>query len=101
MRGALDAGRSMDDVVRTLRPPLHFKQREAFEQQCRSWSLPQLSAALARIADAAKAARLNSSLEGALAEQLLLDVAALAKRCRSNRTRLVSEVADLYDSAER
>jgi len=79
MRGGLDAGRSMEDVVRSLRPPLHFKQRDALEQQCRSWTLPRLAAALARIAEAAKAARLNSALEGTLAESLLLDLQALAK----------------------
>ena len=77
MRGALDTGKSMDDVVRAARPPLHFKQREAIEQQCRAWTLPQLGAALARIADAAKAARLNSALEGTLAEHLLLDLGAI------------------------
>jgi DNA polymerase-3 subunit delta len=80
MRGALDAGRSIDDVVRAQRPPLHFKQRDAIEQQCRSWPLPRLSQALARIAEAAKAARLNSGLETILAERLLLDLQALAKR---------------------
>jgi DNA polymerase-3 subunit delta len=79
IRGALDAGRSMDDVVRSIRPPLHFKQREAIEQQCRSWTLSQLGAALTRIADAAKAARLNSALEGTLAENLLLDIGAIAR----------------------
>jgi DNA polymerase III subunit delta len=78
MRGALDAGRSMEDVVRSLRPPLHFKQRDALEQQCRRWTLPKLAAALARIAEAAKAARLNSALEGTLAESLLLDLQVLA-----------------------
>ncbi len=79
MRGTLDAGRSMEDVVRSLRPPPHFKQREALEQQCRGWTLAQLSAALARIAEAAKAARLNSTLEGTLAENLLLDIGAIAR----------------------
>jgi DNA polymerase III subunit delta len=78
MRGALDAGKSMDDIVRSIRPPLHFKQREAIEQQCRSWTLSQLSVALARIADAAKAARLNSALEGTLTEKLLLDIGTIA-----------------------
>jgi DNA polymerase III subunit delta len=67
----------MEDVVRSLRPPPHFKQRETLEQQCRSWTLAQLAAALARIAEAAKAARLNSALEGTLAENLLLDLGAL------------------------
>ena len=74
MRGALDGGRSMDEVLRSLRPPPHFKQRDALEQQGRSWSTRKLNAALARIAEAAKAARLNSALEGALAEHLLLDL---------------------------
>ena len=99
MRGALDAGRSMDDVVRSLRPPPHFKQREAFEQQCRDWSLPQLNAALARIADAAKAARLNSALEGTLAEHLLLDLGALVGTrkivalCQAKRRHNAAETA--------
>jgi DNA polymerase-3 subunit delta len=79
MRSALDAGGSMEDIVRSMRPPVHFKQREALEQQCRSWSLSRLVAALARIAEAVKAARLNSALEGTLAENLLLDLQALAK----------------------
>jgi DNA polymerase-3 subunit delta len=77
MRGALDGGRSMDDVMRSLRPPPHFKQRAEIEQQARSWSTRKLNTALARIAEAAKAARLNSAMEGTLAESLLLDLGAL------------------------
>jgi DNA polymerase III subunit delta len=80
MRGAVDTGKSMDEVVRSMRPPLHFKQREAIEQQCRAWTLPQLGTALARISTAAKAARLNSALEGTLAEKLLLDLGVLPKQ---------------------
>jgi DNA polymerase-3 subunit delta len=77
MRAALDGGRSMEDVVRQLRPPPHFKQRDALERQSRAWTLARLDAALARIAEAAKAARLNSAMEAILAERLLLDLAAL------------------------
>ena len=51
---------------------------DALEQQGRNWSAAKLSAALARIAEAAKAARLNSALEGALAEKLLLDLGQLS-----------------------
>ncbi|HJU29891.1 MAG TPA: DNA polymerase III subunit delta, partial [Hyphomicrobiaceae bacterium] len=80
MRGMLDAGRSMEDVIRSLRPQPHFKQRDALEQQCRAWTLTQLAAALARIAEAAKAARLSNALEGALAENLLLDIAQIGER---------------------
>ena len=78
-RAAIEAGRSLDDVIRTLRPPLHFKQRQAFETQCRQWSAGRLNDALSRVATAAKSARLNAALESVLAEQLLLDVSALGK----------------------
>ena len=85
MRGALDGGRSMDEVLRSLRPPPHFKQRDALEQQARSWSARKLVAALARIAEAAKAARLNSGLEGMLTENLLLDLGAIAGEASGKR----------------
>lgn len=78
MRGALDAGRPMEEVLRTLRPPPHFKQRDALEQQGRDWSAAKLGAALARIAEAAKAARLSSGLEGMLTEKLLLDLGRMS-----------------------
>jgi DNA polymerase-3 subunit delta len=79
MRASLDGGRSMDEVMRSLRPPPHFKQRDALERQCRAWAAAKLEAALARIAEAAKAARLSSGLEGVLAERLLLELGALNK----------------------
>jgi DNA polymerase-3 subunit delta len=78
MRAGLDAGRSMDEVVRGLRPPPHFKQRDALEAQCRGWSAAKLTVALARIAAAAKAARLSPALEQTLAERLLLDLGVIA-----------------------
>jgi len=83
MRSALDGGRGMEDVLRSLRPPPHFKQRDALESQSRLWSLARLDAALARIAEAAKAARLNSAMEGTLAESLLLDLAGMAKPAKA------------------
>ena len=38
VRGELDGGRSLDDALRGLRPPLHFKQKDAFAGQVRNWS---------------------------------------------------------------
>jgi DNA polymerase-3 subunit delta len=84
-RSALDAGRTMDDALRQLKPPPHFKQKDAFERQCREWSLPRLNAALAAIAVAAKRARLNSALDSVLAEHLLLDLGALARAPTAER----------------
>ena len=83
LRSGYDDGRSLDDVMRQLRPPPHFKQKAAIEQQCREWSLPKLNAALARIGEAAKARDCNSALESALAENLLMELGALAKEKKS------------------
>jgi DNA polymerase III subunit delta len=83
MRGAFDGGKSIDDVMRSLKPQPHFKQKPALEQQCRQWTVPALDAALRLIVDAAKAARLKSAMETALAESLLIELGTLAKRART------------------
>lgn len=76
-RAALDKGSSLDDVLRQMRPPLHFKQKDAFAAQVRLWTRPQLDEALARIGAMAKAARLQNSLEAALAERLVMGLAMM------------------------
>ena len=83
MRGAFDGGKSIDDVMRSLRPPPHFKQKPALEQQCRQWTVPALDAALRLIGDVAKAARIKSAMETVLAENLLLELGTLAKRAKA------------------
>jgi DNA polymerase-3 subunit delta len=77
-RAAMEGGRSLDELLRQARPPIHFKVRPQLEAQCRSWNLGRLSEALALIATAAKSARLSPWLEGSIAERLILDLATLA-----------------------
>lgn len=76
VRADLDRGAQLADAIRQLRPPLHFKQRDAFADQCRRWSRPALDRALAATADALRTARLNSTIEDILAERLLLSLAS-------------------------
>jgi DNA polymerase-3 subunit delta len=78
LRSAHDAGRSLEEAMRALKPAVHFRQKPAIEQQCREWSVARLNEALARIGEAAKAARLNSALEETLAEGLLMALGGLA-----------------------
>lgn len=84
-RAGMDSGRSLDDMIRQIRPPLHFKIRAEFERQCRIWSTRQLDAVLARISEAAKTARLSSALEVVHAERLLLEIARMARRARNTK----------------
>jgi DNA polymerase III subunit delta len=83
LRAAIDGGRSFEDVARTLRPPLHFKQRDALSAQCRMWTAARLLKAIDLIGTAAKAARLASALEDAHGERLLLNIARLAGNTRA------------------
>jgi DNA polymerase-3 subunit delta len=78
VRAALDAGRSLDDALRQLRPPIFSKRRAAIEAQCRRWTGPKLAQALARIRASALAARTGSALEEAHAERLLMELTRIA-----------------------
>ncbi|MEZ5898725.1 MAG: DNA polymerase III subunit delta [Hyphomicrobiaceae bacterium] len=78
IRGDIETGRGLEDALRALRPPLHFKQRDIFASQLRRWNRAGLDQALRRIAEAAKAARLSSQLEETLAERLILALSAMA-----------------------
>jgi DNA polymerase-3 subunit delta len=79
VRTLIDRERSIDDALRQLRPPLHFKQKDAFTAQCRAWTTARLVIALSRIKTAARAARLAGPLEEAHAEQLLIELAGLSR----------------------
>ncbi|HWE20299.1 MAG TPA: DNA polymerase III subunit delta [Hyphomicrobiaceae bacterium] len=88
LRSGHDAGGPLEDLMRALKPQPNFRQKAAIEQQTRAWTLSSLNAALTRIGDAAKAARLNSALEDTLAERLLMGLGALAAEKRPDgRTR--------------
>src|SRR5262245_49914294 len=82
LRSGHDAGRSIEDLMRALKPRPNYRQEAAIAQQCSGWSLARLDAALARIGEAAKAARLNAGLDSALAEHLLLSLGEIAARKR-------------------
>ena len=78
VRASLEQTGTTDQAVRALRPPLHFKSRDAFVRNAQAWSGGKLIRALDRIAAAQRAAR-TSGLDDALtADRLILDLARLA-----------------------
>jgi DNA polymerase-3 subunit delta len=79
VRASVDRGGTLDEALRQMRPPLHFKQKDAFAAQCRLWTTPRLSEALARISGVARAARLAGGLDEALSERLLLGLAMMVR----------------------
>jgi DNA polymerase III subunit delta len=79
IRTEIDTGRAFEDAVRQIRPPLHFKQKGAIGQQCRTWSTPALTQALGDIARAAKSARLSGAMEEVITERLLMRLATAGR----------------------
>ncbi len=74
-----DAGRPLADVMKSLRPPLHFKQKNAVTAQTRKWSLPKLGRANELISTAAKKSRQTGSRDDLITEGLVLALARLSR----------------------
>ena len=79
---ALEAGKSLDDALRLLRPPLFFKHRDRFAAELRAWNGTRLERALARIADAQKATRNTGAMDTVIVERLLMEQAFVAGTAR-------------------
>jgi DNA polymerase-3 subunit delta len=79
IRASVENGRTIEAAIGEIRPPIHFKQKDALTAQCRVWRAESLDKALAGIAATARAARASSALEDLLAERLILTLAGLAR----------------------
>lgn len=82
LRASVDGGKSVEQTIGEMRPPIHFKQKDALAAQLKTWRADALDAALAGIAAAARAARMSSALEDLLAERLVLTLSRLARPAR-------------------
>lgn len=82
VRMALESGASLEDAIRVLRPPLFFKQKDAFAGQVEAWTSAALTRALGRIDETQRMSRsgnqANSVDETVLVDALLLDISRLA-----------------------
>ena len=82
---AMAQGKTADDAIRALRPPVHFKLKDAINAHTRIWKPEQLGQLLQRIGSTAKSARLKGNMDSVLAERLLLSIAAHGARRASAR----------------
>lgn len=82
IQAEVSKGRAIGDVMKSLRPPLHFKQKNAVTAQVRNWPLPHLNRALEEISKSARSARQTGARDDLIAESLLLGLAQLARLSR-------------------
>ncbi len=75
-----ESGAPINSVIARLKPPVHFKQRDALGDQVRLWSSKAAANAVRRIQQTTRTARLTPDLEQALVEQLLIVLCRPRKR---------------------
>lgn len=76
-RAKMDAeGRSADEVMKSLRPPVFFKQEAAFRNQLRRWSPLRLERALAMLLKAEALVKSSNLPSELIAEKALRDISA-------------------------
>ena len=80
LAASLERGESIDAVIGRMRPPLHFKQKDAVKAQAARWRGPELAAALEATQEAIRQSRLNAALESELACELVIRLRALNPR---------------------
>ena len=79
LRSAIDQGRSVDDALRLMRPPVHFKAQPVLRAQTSAWTAARLKTALHEIAQTITACRQTGALDETLTERLLLRLAFMAR----------------------
>lgn len=86
-RVEIDTGKSPEIAVKTLRPPVHFKEVATFQAQCRDWTVVALERASARTQKVIERIRRTPALELQLTGQLLLGLAQHAQNSARARRR--------------
>lgn len=80
--GLRRGGLSTEDAMRQLRPPVFWKQQQAFKQQQAQWSTHDLEAALAQLTEAEVESKTTALPAQAVCERALLRIARSAARVR-------------------
>jgi DNA polymerase-3 subunit delta len=72
LAGAIDRGENFDVAVGRLRPPPHFRQKDALKAQTARWRLAEIVAAIEFAQDILRQTRLKPALEDALVADFIL-----------------------------
>jgi len=90
LRSGVEAGRTLDELTRFMRPPLPFKAKAELERQARFWTVDRVGTALARTTEAVRRSRSTGANEAVIAERLLIEIARLARAGMATQGRRAS-----------
>ncbi len=77
LRAAMDRGDSFEIAAGRLRPPPHFKQKDALKAQSARWRLADIADAVAAAHEAVRQTRLKPALEHEVAGTLIIRLAGI------------------------
>ncbi len=72
LRALMESGRQANDAINALRPPVHFKQRDAMVRQVMKLKLPVLKKAIHLVQETVARTRLQSAFERISTERMIL-----------------------------
>jgi DNA polymerase III subunit delta len=87
MVARLDAAGSIDEVIRTTRPPIFFKHQDSVRRQLGVWGEPALRAALRHLAAAEIALKTTGMPAETLCREALVTVACAARQSGASERR--------------
>lgn len=82
LAASIAKGDSIDTAIGRLRPPLHFKAKDAVKAQCARWRGGEIAAALEAVQDTVRLTRLTPALESELVCALVIRLPVLNPRLR-------------------
>lgn len=85
LRAGVEAGKSLDELTRYMRPPLPPKARAELERQARTWSIDRVTTVIGRITEAVRRSRTTGANEAVVAERLLIEIARLGRAAAAGR----------------
>ncbi|WP_068310838.1 DNA polymerase III subunit delta [Polycladidibacter hongkongensis] len=85
-RLAVEAGRSSDDIISSVRPPIFWKRKRLVSQQLSIWDTSRLERALVRLEEAVAKARLSGPvLSRSIVSHVLLAISQVASHASKTR----------------
>ena len=76
----ISGGGSVEDAIRSARPPIFFRQQDSYRRQLSRWNEAQLREALDRVAEAEFRMKLTGMPAETLCRAAMFDIAATARR---------------------
>lgn len=80
LNARIAGGGSVEDAIRSARPPIFFRQQDSYRRQLARWGEARLERALDRVAEAEFRMKLTGTPAETLCRAAMLDIAAAARR---------------------